>query len=132
MMKKWGKGGLFIVIAATLYIISLFMPWVNVVLFSQNGFQQEGYLVFILFIYPLYMVLANKSMNLLVGLALAIFTVLFLVYYATSPSAEYMGATIGVAGAGLYVAILAGILFLAGIIIKSREERSQSKEKSSE
>ena len=61
------------------------------------------------------------------GLALAIFSVLFLVYYATSSSAEYMGATIGVAGAGLYTAIFAAILFLAGIIIKAREVRPNDK-----
>ncbi len=122
MVRNWGMGGLFIVIAAILYIISLFMPWVSTALFSMNGFQQVGYLVILLFIYPLYTILANRPMNFMVGLALAIFSILFLVYHLTSSLGEYMGAMIHVAGAGLYTGIFATILFLVGIIVKSREK----------
>lgn len=121
MVRKWGIGGFLIVIAAILYVISLFMPWVSTVLFHMNGFQKESYLILILFVYPLFTVIANKSMNLMIGLALAIFALLFLVYYATSTSEAYVGSAFSVAGAGLYAAIIATILFLAGIIIKARE-----------
>lgn len=127
MVRKWGIGGLSIVVAAVLFIISLFMPWASIVFFSLNGFQQEGYLVFILFIYPVYTVLANKMMKLMIGLASAIFAVLFLIYYAVSMSEEYMGTTFSVAGAGMYTAILSAIILLTGIILKVKETKPSNK-----
>lgn len=127
MVRKWGIGGLSIVVAAVLFIISLFMPWASIVFFSLNGFQQEGYLVFILFIYPVYTVLANKMMKLMIGLASAIFAVLFLIYYAVSMSEEYMGTTFSVAGAGMYTAILSAIILLTGIILKIKETKPSNK-----
>lgn len=130
MVQKLGVGGLLIIIATILYIISLFMPWTSIVFFSLNGFQQEGYFILILFIYPVYTVLANKQMKFIIGISSAIFAVLFLIYYAVSMSEEYMGTTFSVAGAGLYTAILSAIILLIGIILKAKEVKSSNKEPS--
>lgn len=64
MLEKWGKGGTVIVAATVLFVISLFMPWVEFIL-SVNGFQQQGYLaLFYLLILFILHLLVSRLMRL--------------------------------------------------------------------
>ena len=49
--------------AGALAVISLFFPWVELGFISASGFQQQGYIFLIAFIYPIYCVFKNISIN---------------------------------------------------------------------
>ncbi|WP_099159301.1 hypothetical protein [Virgibacillus ndiopensis] len=122
LVQKWGVGGLLIIIATALYIVSLLFPWSHVLAFmSMNGFQHDGYIVLIVFAYPLYTVLSGKTMARFFGLGCSIIAVIFLLYYMFNLSEDYLGTSISTAGSGLYIAILSAIILLIGTILKIRE-----------
>ncbi|MBB6453810.1 hypothetical protein HNQ94_002261 [Salirhabdus euzebyi] len=123
MLQKWGKGGSVIVIAGIALIISLFLPWVDLGIFSVSGFQQEGYLVLILFAYPLYVAFANKPINAIAGLATSIISVVFLFYFLSSKSESLFGETINAAGTGLYLALVASFVLVVGVVLKIKESK---------
>ena len=35
-------------------ILSMFLPWVDMEIITLNGFQQQGYIFLVCFVYPLY------------------------------------------------------------------------------
>ncbi|WP_229683086.1 hypothetical protein [Virgibacillus oceani] len=124
MLQKWGVGGLLIVIATALFIISLLFPWSHVLSFmSMNGFQHDGYIVLVVFAYPLYTVLSGKPMYRFFGIGCSVIAVIFLVYYMIRMSEDYLGTSVSTAGFGLYVAIISAIVLLAGTVIKIKESR---------
>jgi len=123
MIRKWGIGGSIIVAAAILYIIALFMPWIDLFFIKMNGFQRQGYLVLALFIYPLYTVFRGKPMNIIFGLTASILTVALLIYYLATVPSDLMGQSIHPTGSGLYTALAASIIFVIGSFIKGIESR---------
>ena len=58
-------------------ILSMFLPWVDMEIITLNGFQQQGYIFLVCFVYPLYCILSEKDHNTLVSLALGVITVIF-------------------------------------------------------
>lgn len=48
---NWNVGVKLIFISTVIGILSLFMKWVDMLILSATGFQQQGYLSLILYIY---------------------------------------------------------------------------------
>ena len=42
-------------------ILSMFLPWVDMEIITLNGFQQQGYIFLVCFVYPLYCILSEKD-----------------------------------------------------------------------
>lgn len=120
MLEKWGKGGTVIVAATVLFVISLFMPWVEFIL-SVNGFQQEGYLVLILFAYPLYTALAGKPINAIAGYLCGLAALVGMILFLNSKSGDVFGQSFNAAASGMYVAIAACVVLLIGVFLKTKE-----------
>ncbi len=121
MVQKWGKGGTVIVVATALFVISLFMPWVDAGFLSASGFQQEGYLILILFAYPIYTALAEKPINLIGGLISSVLAVVVVVMFMFSKSVDFFGSSTNLSGTGMYLAIIASIILVIGVFMKSKE-----------
>ena len=93
-------------------LFSLFLPWVDIQLITLNGFQQQGYLFLICFIYPLYCILSTKKHNALVSLALGVLTVILTIWFINSKSVEiYEGESVNVSGSGLWLFALCTFAF---------------------
>lgn len=124
--KGWNLGGKIIFISACLAFISYFFKWVNFGIFSQNGFQQQTYFLFLLFLYPLLMLLKEKNINLLAGYTCSILGVLLGMIYVFSKSGEFAGVRFNAAGLGPYLFIIACGLLAYGINKYAFEYRSSS------
>ncbi|WP_102026338.1 hypothetical protein [Salirhabdus sp. Marseille-P4669] len=121
MLQKWGKGGTAIVAATLLFFISLFLPWVEVSFFgsiSENGWQQLGFLVLILYAYPLYATLAEKPMNPMLGLVSSIIGVALMFVFLFSNNDELFG---NYSSTGLYIGLVATIILVVGVFLKNKE-----------
>tara|TARA_B100000902_G_scaffold79473_1_gene84143 strand:- start:9965 stop:10345 length:381 start_codon:yes stop_codon:yes gene_type:complete len=93
-------------------VFSLFLPWVDIQLITLNGFQQQGYLFLICFIYPLYCILSTKNHNALVSLTLGVLTVILTIWFINSKSVEiYEGESVNVSGSGLWLFALCTFAF---------------------
>ena len=90
----------------------MFLPWVDMEIITLNGFQQQGYIFLVCFVYPLYCILSEKVHNTLVSLALGVITVILTIWYITTYSIDlYEGESINVAGSGLWLFTLCTIAF---------------------
>ncbi|MDR5659690.1 hypothetical protein RH915_09300 [Serpentinicella sp. ANB-PHB4] len=113
--KAWGLGGKLIFISTCLAVLSMFMTWADVGFLSASGFQQQGYLFLILYIYPVYKLLKEESINKKIGLSCSIVAVVGSILYLGSKSVEVFGQTVNTAGTGLYLFVLTAILLTIGI-----------------
>ncbi len=102
-------------------IISLFLPWVDLGFVSASGFQQQGYIFLIAFIYPVYCVLKNKTINKIGGLICGILAIIVSIIYINSKSEGFFGETINASGTGLYLFLIASILLTVAIILDKKQ-----------
>lgn len=114
--SQWNLGGKMIFIATCLAIVSLFMNWVDFGILSASGFQQDGYLFLVLYIYPVYKLLKEKPMKKVAGLISSILAVVTGIMFMLSKSVDMFGTTVNGAGTGLYLFIIASIMLTVGVI----------------
>ncbi|MFB0959257.1 MAG: hypothetical protein QMB61_09605 [Clostridiaceae bacterium] len=126
--NRWSLGGKLIFIALCLAIFSLFLKWVDLGILSASGFQQDGYLFLVLFAYPVYVVLADKPMNKIIGLISSSLAVIIGLYFAFSKSVELFGSTVNAAGSGLYLFIISAVILVAGVFKYENAAMETSKE----
>lgn len=102
---------------ALLAVVSLFLPWVEIGFASASGFQQQGYLLLVLFAYPVITILADKNRNKIVALVLSLLNVAFVIAFISSKSASLFGTTVNASGTGLYLMLIATIgAAVAGVL----------------
>lgn len=114
--SRWNLGGKLIFIAGCSAIFSLFLKWVDLGIISASGFQQDGYLFLVLFLYPLYALMAEKPLNKVIGLISAGLALILGIYFAFSKTIEIFGATVNGTGTGLYLFIIASLILTAGVV----------------
>jgi cytochrome b subunit of formate dehydrogenase len=114
--QEWDFGGKLIFISIILGILSLFMSWVDIGIIRVSGFQQQGYVLLILFIYPIYKLLKGTKINKVLGLICSIIAVICGFAFLRSKSVEFLGSMINAGGAGIYLFIIASIMLTVGII----------------
>ncbi|RZJ89656.1 MAG: hypothetical protein EOO20_10380 [Chryseobacterium sp.] len=111
------------IVAGVLSIISAWLPWVNVMGISQNGFLGDlggnpGLFFVVMGVIIVIMGLLNKKWAAIIAIFFSFFVAtLGLKYYndATTGDAVTVGAT---AGYGVYVMVLAGLLGIIGGIMR--------------
>lgn len=112
----WNMGGKMIFIATVVGILSLFMKWVDVGIVSASGFQQQGYLILVLYIYPMVQLFKTKPINKAIGIVSGILAIIAGVAFLISKNVEFMGESVNVASTGLYIFVLSAVLLTAGIV----------------
>lgn len=109
-------GGKIILISVIVAILSLFMTWVDIRITKLSGFQQKGYLVLILYIYPVYKVLKGRNLNKVVGIICGGIAVIGMIAFLLSKSVNVFGTTVNAASTGMYVNILASVILIIGVV----------------
>tara|TARA_B100000900_G_scaffold230256_1_gene195528 strand:+ start:336 stop:743 length:408 start_codon:yes stop_codon:yes gene_type:complete len=110
-----------LIIGSTLIaLLSLFTPWVNMGIVSLNGFQQQGYILIPLFIYPVLKILKSEKMSFIPALACGAIMVLITIYFISTKSINVYGESINVSGWGLWLFLLTSIGFTLGIYLEEK------------
>lgn len=115
--ENWNNGGKLIFIGSVLAVLSLFMKWVDAGIISASGFQQQGYLLLVLFVYPLVKLFNGQAMNKVLGLISGGLAIIAGIAFMFSKTVEVFGETINMASTGLYVYIIAAIILTVGIVM---------------
>lgn len=113
--NEWSIGGKIIATASILGILSLFFKWVDLGFVSVSGFQQQGYIFLLLYIYPVYVLLNDKTMNKKIAIPMSVTAVFFGVVYIFYKSFDFLGTTVYAASSGVYLYIISSILLTIGI-----------------
>ena len=73
--NDWDVGTKIIFIASCAAVISMVMPWVDIGIASSNGIMQGGFLLLILYIYPVMKILKNEKMSKKISLGMSVVSV---------------------------------------------------------
>lgn len=91
------------------------MKWVDMGILSATGFQQQGYLSLILYIYAVVKLYQNKPINRVLGIISSLLAIVARIAFALSKSDDFFGESINAATTGLYVFIITAILLTVKI-----------------
>jgi len=115
--QNWNTGGKIIFSAACAAVLSMFMTWAEVGIFSQNGLAQEAWIFLGLWIYPVLMLLKGKSINRGWGLTCSIVsTVLAIGYIENQTDVPILDISVDTYGSGAVVFLLASIALIVGVV----------------
>lgn len=103
-----------------LAIISLFLTWVDAGFFSVNGFQQQGWLFLLIFIYPLVCVFQGKKINKVGGYVLSLIGIAGMIAFIMSKTADVFGESINLASTGMYVMLISFVILAVGIYLDTK------------
>jgi len=112
--KNMSLGEKLVLISACIAILSLFMPWASLFGLSQNGFQQQGYILLIAFLYPVITILTGKQINYITGIISGVVGVIFMFIYMNSKHADLLGTSINATGTGAYIGLVATVILIVG------------------
>jgi len=115
--KNWNSGGRIIFASACTGLISMFMTWVDIGIAQKNGFDQQAFLLLVFWVYPIFRLLKNKTINGVLGLLSSIASVMLTLSYISSKSvvlSEFR--KVNVSGTGAWVFLLASIALGVGIV----------------
>ena len=122
LFKEVDFGGKLVIIATAIAFISLFFNWIDAGFIAVNGFQQQGYLFLLLFIYPLIQVLRKEQINKIAGLSCSVIAIIGIIVYIMSKNINFLGKVINMASTGTYVFALAGIILLVGVLKQKKQK----------
>ena len=115
--KNWSTGQRLIFASSAVAILSLLLPWADMGLISVNGFAQQGYLLLIFFIYPLYRLLKSTPIKPLYGFISSGLAVISSISFALSKTVEVFDTTVNLSGSGLVLFIICSIALVIGVYI---------------
>ena len=113
--KNWSTGQRLIFASSVVAVLSLLLPWADMGLLSVNGFAQQGYLLLIFFIYPLYKLLKSTPIKPLYGFLSSGLAVISSISFALSKTVEVFDTTINLSGSGLVLFIICSIALVIGV-----------------
>lgn len=113
--KNWSTGQRLIFASSVVAVLSLLLPWANIGFISVNGFAQQGYLLLIFFIYPLYKLLKSNPIKPLYGFISSGLAVISSISFALSKTVEVFDTTVNLSGSGLVLFIICSIALFVGV-----------------
>ena len=113
--KNWSTGQRLIFASSVVAVLSLLLPWADMGLLSVNGFAQQGYILFIFFIYPLYKLLKSTPIKPLYGFTSSGLSVICSISFALSKTVEVFDTTVNLSGSGLVLFIICSIALVIGV-----------------
>lgn len=120
------RGSKLILLALAMAVLSFFFTWVDVGILSENGFQQQGYMFLVFFVYPVFQVIRRRSIRLLTGYGSAIGGSISIIAYMLSKSGIILGERVNLASTGMYIFLIATFLLIAGIYLSRKEDATSS------
>jgi len=120
-LAGFGTGGITILAAAGLAFLSFFLPWAQLGMLSANGFSKGGFLFGVVFIYPVWAVLAKKIINQIGGYSCAGIGLFCGICFITTHQIEApFGGSTNVSGAGVLLFMCACIALIVGVVLQCR------------
>ena len=113
--SKWNVGGKIIFIAGSMAVISMFMNWVDFGITARIGISQGAFLILVFWIYPIYMLLNNRIIELRWGLPSAILSILAVIIYIASKSKSLAGYSDNFSAIGAWLFLIASIALTIGV-----------------
>ncbi|MCD5322260.1 MULTISPECIES: hypothetical protein [Pontibacillus] len=126
MWNHLSKGNKLILLASAMAILSLFFTWVDLGILSANGFQQQGYILLVFFIYPVYQALKGNKIGRMAGYISAVGGIVSIVAFMMSKTGNILGQQVNLASTGMYIFLIAAILLTVGIYLSRKEDASAS------
>lgn len=120
-LSRFSIGEKLILLGGIIALISLFLPWVDVSFYSENGFQQQGFLVLVVYIYPVLKILTAKAQNKVSNIICMVVGLAFMLYFVSSKSISVFGSSYSAASIGMYVMIVGLIVSLVGAILSKKQ-----------
>lgn len=120
-IKNLNAGEKVILIGCIVSILSLFMTWVDVSIIKENGFQQQGYLFMLCYLYPCIQAIRQKKAIKAVSIVLVVIGIIGMFAFVADKSVSILGTSINAAGTGMYVMIVSLIAILIGCAINNRQ-----------
>ena len=102
---------------AVLAILSLFMTWVDVGIVTSNGFQQQGYLLIALFVYPIVQIIRKQEYNKIGAIAPLGLGLIFMIYFISTKNTTVYGIKVHCAKSGMYIMLIAILVSLVASVI---------------
>lgn len=116
-------GGKIILVSTVVAIFSLFLDWVDVGFISQNGMQQQGYIMLLFFIYPVFLVMKNKKGIRILNILSGVLVVVFMFLFMEDKKADFYGEVLNANAAGIYLFFICTIGLTVGAFLwKKRED----------
>lgn len=113
--KDWSLGNRIIFSSGIVAVLSLLLPWADMGLVTINGFGQQGYILLIFYVYPLYQLLNSKPIKAIYGLLSSLLAIITSISFAFSKTVEVFNTSMNVSGSGLVLFILASIALTIGV-----------------
>jgi hypothetical protein len=114
--KHLSLGEKIILGSAAAAILSLFLPWISMGIISSNGWGQQGYLFFLIFVYPVIGVFNVKGLNRIVGIICGALALIVTIWYIADKHYDIMGVTGNASGSGLYLFAASTIGLIVGAV----------------
>ena len=103
--KDWSLGNRIIFSSAIIAVLSLLLPWADMGLVTINGFGQQGYILLIFYVYPIYKLLNSKPIKSIYGLLSSLLAIITSISFAFSKTVEVFNTSMNVSGSGLVLFI---------------------------
>lgn len=119
MQFSWSNtnfGGKVILISTLIAIISMFLPWVDMVTRYTTGFQEYAFTLLLLYIYPAMQTIRNKSISLIFGSLTSIIAAVAAVVFMEYKTIPFEGVNLCFAGQGTYLFFATSVFLFAGIL----------------
>lgn len=119
MQFSWSNtnlGGKIILISTVIAIISMFLPWVDMVTRYTTGFQEYAFTLLLLYIYPVVQTVRNQSISLVFGSLTSIIAAVTAVAFMEYKTIPFEGVNLCFAGQGTYLFFATSVFLFAGIL----------------
>ncbi len=121
--KNWSNGQKLIFVSSAVAVASLLLPWADMGLISVNGFAQQGYLLLVFFIYPLYQVLKSNPIKPVYGFISSCLAVICSISFALSKTVEVFETSVNLSGSGLVLFIICSITLVIGVYMAREQNK---------
>jgi hypothetical protein len=119
MAFSWSNtnvGGKIILISSIIALISIFMPWVDMVIKTSSGWQQLAFVLLALYVYPVLQVVKNKSISLVWGSAVSILAAVAAVAFMQYKTILVEKIDLCFAGQGTYLFFVTSVFLFIGVL----------------
>lgn len=119
MAFSWSNtnvGGKIILISSIIALISIFMPWVDMVIKTSSGWQQLAFVLLALYVYPVLQVVKNKSISLIWGSAVSILAAVAAVAFMQYKTILVEKIDLCFAGQGTYLFFVTSVFLFIGVL----------------
>lgn len=125
-INAMSRGRKLILLALAMAVLSFFFTWIDAGILSENGFQQQGYIFLVFFVYPVFRVLRRRSIRLFSGYGSGIGGSVSIIAYMVSKSGNILGERVNLASTGMYIFLISTLLLIAGVYVSRKEDATSS------